>query len=162
MLQNILLWLLAGLVLAVVSAIVNVILHLLRLGNVKTILFIRKLLRLLRGVPDDVLLSCQGKDVSALVFDAKNNKEKAVPLYAGVLTWHGGPRLVSRVRMRARRQLAIRSLLFASIFVPLVVAGLWAALFVDWKLLLVPAIFVFHQFKPFYIFDHPALSGLVD
>ncbi|MDT7786321.1 MAG: hypothetical protein QOF58_4740 [Pseudonocardiales bacterium] len=161
MLQHLWGWLLAALILAVASVVINIVLHLLKIGNLQTVLFLRKLLTLLRGIPDDVLLSCRGKDVTALVFDTTNNREKTVPLYAGVLTWKGSPRLVSRVRRGARRQLGVRAAFFGLLFVPLFAGGVYLGLVVDWKLLLVPAVLVFHQFVPFYIFDHPMLSGLV-
>lgn len=162
MINHALIWLLTALALGVVVLVLNAVLEVLRIGNLKTIMFVRKVRNLLRGIPDDMLLSCTANKVSALAYDRATKREKVVPLYTGVLTWRSGGLLAAKVKRRAGRQMRLRSVVFALVFVPLLVAALWATLFVEWKALIIVAFLVFHQFAPFRLWAYPGLSELVD
>ncbi|MBS2966807.1 hypothetical protein KGA66_27470 [Actinocrinis puniceicyclus] len=154
---------LAGVVaLGLFSLILNFLLIILKFGNIRSVLFVRKVVVLLRGVPDGMALTCTDKKVSALSFDSKANAQKVVPLYTGVLTWRGGPRLALRVRKSAKRQFLLRSTIFGLVFVPLILVGLWLTLFVSWKIGgSIVVLLAFHQWMPFYIWDYPAVSSLL-
>src|SRR3954447_8816425 len=91
-------WLAAGALLAIALIVINVLLLFSSLGNLKRIFFIRKLISVLQGVPDDILLACQDREVVAMGYDRESNKEQIIPVYTGIITWSGGPRLTRRVR----------------------------------------------------------------
>jgi hypothetical protein len=154
-------WLLGIVTLGVASLVINFVLLVLKVGNIKTIFFIRKLTSALSELPGDVLLSCTAGQVSAVVFDISQSREKVVPVYSGILTWKGGPKPVSRVLARARRQLTTRSALFMAVFLPLLVLGAWVTLFVSWTGVFIIAALIFHQFTPFYIWEYPVFSSLL-
>lgn len=154
-------WLLGLVALGVASLMINLVLLVLKIGNLKTILFIRKLRSALSELPGEVLLSCTGDQVSAVTFDMSQSREKIIPFYSGILIWKGSPRSASRVLARARRQLTIRTLIFIAVFIPLIVIGVWITLFVNWTGIFIIALLVFHQFVPFYIWEYPAFSSLL-
>jgi hypothetical protein len=154
-------WLLGLVALGVASLVINFVLLVLKVGNLKTILFIRKLTSGLSELPGEVLLSCTANQVSAVTFDMSQSRERIIPLYSGILTWKGSPRPASRVLARARRQLTTRSLIFIAVFLPLIVLGAWITLFVNWTGIFFIALLVFHQFVPFYIWEYPAFSSLL-
>ena len=154
-------WLLGVVALGVASLVINFLLLVLKVGNLKTILFIRKLTSALGELPGEVLLSCTAKQVSAITFDMSQSRERIIPVYSGVLTWKGAPRPVSRVLARARRQLTTRSMIFIGVFLPLLVFGAWITLFVNWTGIFIIAVLIFHQFVPFYIWAYPAFSSLL-
>lgn len=160
--HRILVYLAGAVALGLFSLVLNFLLIILKFGNIQSVLFVRKLNILLRGVPDGMALSCTDKQVSALSFDSQANAQKIVPLYTGVLTWRGGPRLASRVRKSARRQFVLRSSIFGLVFVPLMLAALCLMLFVNWILgACVSVLLAVHQWMPFYIWDYPGLSNLL-
>ena len=159
--HRILEWLLGLVVLGIASLVINFLLLVLKIGNIKTILFIRKLTSVLSELPGQVMLSCTANQVSAITFDVSQSKEKVIPVYSGVLTWKGGPRPGSRVLAKARRQLTIRSLIFIAVFIPLLIVGAWVTLFVNWTGIFIIALLVIHQFVPFYIWESPAFSSLL-
>lgn len=154
-------WVLGVVALGIASLVLNFLLLVLKVGNVKTILFIRKLTSALGELPGEVLLACAGSQVSAVIFDSSQNREKSIPVYSGILTWKGAPRQNSRVLARARRQLAIRSTVFALVFLPLLVLGVYVTLFVNWTGISIIILLVVHQFVPFYIWEYPAFSSML-
>jgi hypothetical protein len=159
--SRILEWLLGVAAFGVASLVINLLLLVLKVGNLKTIIFIRKLTSALGELPGEVLLSCTAGQVSAITFDTSQSRERIVPVYSGILTWKGGPRSVSRVLARARRQLTTRSMVFATVFLPLLIFGAWIMLFVSWTGIFIIALLIFHQFIPFYIWEYPAFSSLL-
>jgi hypothetical protein len=161
MVHRILEWLLGLVAFGVASLVINFLLLVLKIGNIKTILFVRKLTSALSELPGQMLLSCTANQVSAISFDVSQSKEKVIPVYGGVLTWKGGPRPVSRVLAKARKQLTIRSLIFIAVFIPLLIVGAWVMLFVNWTGIFIIALLVVHQFVPFYIWEYPAFSSLL-
>lgn len=154
-------WLLGVVALGVASLVINFLLLVLKVGNIKTIFFIRKLTSALGELPGEVLLSCTANQVSAITFDMSQSRERVIPVYSGILTWKGAPRPVSRVLARARRQLTMRSVIFIAVFLPLIVLGVWITLFVSWAGIFIIALLVLHQFVPFYIWEYPAFSSLL-
>jgi hypothetical protein len=154
-------WLLGVVALGIASLAINFVLLVLKVGNIKTIIFMRKLTSALGELPGDALLSCTEQQVSAVIFDMAQSSEKIIPFYSGILTWKGGPRPASRVLARARRQLTTRSLIFVAVFLPLIVLGAWTTLFVSWTGIFFIAILIFHQYVPFYIWEYPAFSSLL-
>ena len=90
-------WLLGLVALGVASLMINLVLLVLKIGNLKTILFIRKLRSALSELPGEVLLSCTGDQVSAVTFDMSQSRERIIPFYSGILIWKGSPRSASRV-----------------------------------------------------------------
>lgn len=162
MIGHVLGWLIAAAVLGVASLVINGVLILLKVGNVKTLRFLTQLRRVLRDVPDDVLLSCSGRDVALIHFDIANKTEKAIPMYTGVVTWKGGPRVASKIKRQVRRQLTLRSLPFLLVFTPLLLGSVFITAFYDWRTAPLVGLLVFHQFVPFYIWDYPGLSGLFE
>jgi len=154
-------WLLGVVALGVASLAINFLLLILKVGNLKTILFIRKLTSALGELPGEVLLSCTTGEVSAITFDMSQSRERIIPVYSGILTWTGAPRPVSKVLARGRRQLTARSMIFIAIFLPLLVFGAWITLFVSWAGISIIALLVLHQFVPFYIWEYPTFSSLL-
>lgn len=55
---------------------INFLLLVLKVGNLKTILFIQKLSSALSELRRDVLLSCAGEQVSAITFDMSQSRER--------------------------------------------------------------------------------------
>lgn len=161
MLHKILIWLIGLVLLGVASLIINLILVVLKVGNIKRVLFLRKVKNLLSELPSELLLACTDQKVAALTFDASSNREKAVPLYTGLLTWHGAARPVSDVLGSARRQFAVRSSVFIFVFIPLMAVSVWLTVFVDWRVIGAVILLIFHQFYPFYIWKYPAFSELL-
>lgn len=157
---RILIWIISLLALGVASLIVNLMLLVLKGGNLKNLLFVRKVVAMLTQVPGEMLLECLSGKVSAITFDASRNEEKPIPIYSGIITWSGSPQSASKVLGRARSQLRIRSTLFATVFIPLLALSIWFALFVHWWGILFAAFLIFHQFVPFYIWMYPAFSDL--
>lgn len=155
-------WLVAAIVLAIASLVINAVLHLLRIGNLKSLIFINQLRGVLDKMPRDLVLDCDHRTVSAYSFDASAGREVQTELWTGGLMWSGGPKSANQILARAKRQVALRATMFAAVFVPLFGASLALAVFADWKLLLLPAVLLFHQYEPFYIFDYPGLSGLTE
>src|SRR5579863_3904308 len=101
--HGIILWIVGALILGVSSLIINLILLVLKIGNLKSALFDRKVVALLKQLPGETLLACQSKKVSALVFDRARAQEQSVYLYSGDLTWHGPPRQATKVLNDAKR-----------------------------------------------------------
>src|SRR5690242_993144 len=121
-------WLEVAVVLALVSAVANLVLYLFAVGSLRKIFFMRRLTRVLADIPAAMPLHCEKKQVAATVLDQSTRRERAVPIYTGGITWSGGSRLAGRVRHQAKRQLVVRGLVFAVVFMPLFCAGLWGAL----------------------------------
>lgn len=154
-------WVIGALALGVGSLAVNLVLHLLRIGNLRSLLFVREAKTTLTQLRSSVILSCDHGTVSAHSFDRANNQEVSTALWTGGLTWRSGPEPVNRVKQRASRQIMLRTTLFVGLFLPLFAGGIAAGVLVDWKLLLIPALLILHQFMPFYIWDYPGVSELV-
>lgn len=154
-------WIIAAVALGVGSLILNLILLVLKVGNLKSALFIRKVVALLKELPGEMLLSCSSRQVAALTFDGSQNRERSVPLYTGIITWRGGPRPASRVLSRANWQLKVRSAIFLLLFLPALLLSLWATLFVDWRFVGIPVLLIVHQFFPFYLWEYPAFSSML-
>jgi hypothetical protein len=157
---HVLIWIIALVALGVTSLILNLILLVLKSGNLKSVLFLRKLVPVLAGLPGEILLECVSGKVSALTFDTSLNKEKATPIYSGVLTWYGSPRPAAKVLSKARSQLRIRSALFATVFIPLLALCIWFTLFVHWWGIFFAAFLIFHQYSPFYFWMYPAFHDM--
>ena len=111
-------------------------------------------------MPGEMLLSCQKDKVSALVLNRGSSQEEAIPVYTGIITWSGGPRPVSSIRRRARRQLVIGVTLFTFLFLPLEGAALTLTLLFDWRTILVAGLLILHQFMPFRIWDYPGIGAM--
>jgi hypothetical protein len=162
MLHRVLFWLLGAIALGIASLVINAILILLKMGNVKTITFLVRLRGALKEIPGDMLLSCKGRDVVLMHFDVSNKTERAIPVYTGVVTWRGGPRLARRIKGKVRRQLALRTIPLILVFMPILVLSLWAAIFVDWRASSITVLVILHQFFPFYLFEYPGFIGLFE
>ncbi|MGW7420706.1 hypothetical protein ACWGJB_11675 [Streptomyces sp. NPDC054813] len=156
-------YLLGAVILGVASLVLNLILILLSFGNMRAILFLRKVRAILADVPGAVPLSCINGRVSAVTLNTATNREEETYIYTGVLTWSNGTRLTSRVRKQAKRQYSMRVGMFAFLFVPLTLIGIWLLLWVDVKGgLIILALLIFHQFVPFKIWMYPGLGELLE
>jgi hypothetical protein len=160
-LTSILAWIIGLVGLLIASLLLNFILMILKIGNIKTVLFVRKVEILLSRLPSELLLAATSAKVAALTFDSTQNKEQATPLYTGVVTWSGAPRPVSQVRAMAKRQFAVRAAIFGFVFVPLIAACCWLTLFVSWGFVIAIPILIFHQAYPFYLWAYPGFSELL-
>ncbi len=158
---GILVWIGSLIGLLVASLLANFVLMILKIGNIKIIIFIRKVEMLLSKLPHELLLVAASDKVAALTFDSTQNKEISTPLYTGVVTWSGAPRPVSQVRAMAKRQFAVRAAIFAFVFVPLIVACCWLTLSVSWAFIFGIAVLIVHQAYPFYFWAYPGFSDLL-
>ncbi|MEV4821252.1 hypothetical protein [Micromonospora sp. NPDC049274] len=148
--------------LGVVALVLNAVLLLLKFGSIRTLLFLRKLNIALRGIPGDTLLSCTGNKVSVLAYASRGGGEQLLPFYTGVLTWKGGPKLAVKLKKRAARQIAIRSVIFFVLFVPLVAGSAWLTMFRSWHAVWLLALLGIHQVWPFRIWAWPGLMSTLD
>jgi hypothetical protein len=122
-------FLLGLLALLVVGGVLFVVTHLFAWCSLKRILFIRKLLQLLKQIPGDVLLSCENNEVSAQSVDRSTGRTTLVRLYTGgPITWKGPNRRTKDVIASASSALVKRLALWMIVALPLFLAMVYLGL----------------------------------
>jgi hypothetical protein len=153
-------WLLGLLLVGVLLVLLNLVLAVSGLGNIKRIAFISELKKLLRRMPSDQLLACHNGKVEATAYDAQRHTQTSVPLWSGsLLTWSGEPRSAGAVLRRAEVQYRWRLAVLLVILVPLFIISVWYAFVVSWIGLIAAALLVVHQIFPFNV--GPSLDGFL-
>ncbi|WP_239342510.1 hypothetical protein [Frankia sp. CiP3] len=148
----------SAIVLGIASLVLNAVLLIFKIGNVKTAAFDRKVAKVVGGLPRGILLVCNGKKVGMLSYDQATKSEKIFPLYTGEVTWKGGPRLATKVVRIAERRARTRFAVFGLVFLPCCVGSVVLAIVVHPAFLILLAVLVFHQFVPFSIWCYPGLE----
>jgi hypothetical protein len=101
-------------------------------GSPRDIKFAYIVRRELRTIPRNAVLECQGKRVSALIYNRADDEEAAVFLYSAPsiskLAWPTGPRTAESMRNRANLEVALRAGSLVFVYIPLVAGCLWLAI----------------------------------
>lgn len=122
---------------AVVFAAINLSLLLGWLGNPRSIAFLAQVRRIVNAVPSGTVFSCQGNEVSAVVYDPSIDEERAQSMYranaiVSFLVWSGGSRSVAHMRRTVSKEMILHICCLVLCLASVIAAGIWLAIAAHW------------------------------